>query len=1715
MRKNRFAKVVSVILVWLMVSSTLGAFPSVVYAATFNIGDTVEVTENLNVRTGPGTAYPEITDPDYIDYAPAGTRGKILDGPINANGYTWWKVDYGPGLYSGWSVEGGLQKLNLPDLIVEDVQVTPDPPVAGSSSTTIALRVKNQGTGNAIGAFFLDLYFDGTYQGRVSVNGLSAGATYTSSWQAMTWPSDTNAHTIKGVVDSGNAVSESNESNNERSEQFTAKVNQLPTCSVSPDKTSGKAPLTVTFTLSASDPDGSITGWILDVNGDGNGEYLGTGSPPATKTHTYNTPSPPGGYVVIFIVTDNSGANDTDTKTIVVGENQPPTCSLSPDKSSGPAPLSVTFTISASDPDGVISSWELLPGDGTPKYTGNGNPPASKTHTYTAAGTFNAILGVTDNDGATYFDTKTISVSAPPSLSFTSLTPGTVSTSDSTHIETFSAVGTNFNNVNQITVSWSGPDSGTQTWNKGDSNWNAAVTVNSDTSMTLLIKVLSNETGTQTKTWTWTVTLKDNTNATASKPFTVTYTYTPPPPPSDTIPPANGTDLAVSEITTSSTTLTWTAPGDDGSQGTASQYDIRYSTSEITEATWNSATQCTGEPTPQTAGSSENFTVTGLTPDTTYYFALKTADEVPNWSGLSNVVSGTTEALIAKPVITSPLTIFSSRPYYPYQVGDTLTATFSITNRGDAPITFDILVVGGRIESEVVDFDRAYDIILNPGDTYDYLGSLVLEKAGTYLFFCAYYLESPSEKEEELLDENNWNTAVPVEIEGTIIDDPDEAERYNAISILVLENVTYITPPSPKLWGEIHGPWEETSDGVIYEIRQIVAEPDNAENIYVVVQYKEWGYPGGYWPKSEDIFKLSDGNWEKISGNLPSLWVNAISVAPSNPDVIYVGGERRGVYKSVDGGVNWVPLEGPKVGRWIFKTNPRIFSLAVDPVDQNTIYVGTQSGAWRKKDTQEWEQIRDNIVVIIKTDPYETGIIYITSIVKYPEGIYRSGGVLKSEDDGHSWKQKWTKGIASGIDIAAEDRIYVTTGSYLAKFPVPGTKAIVDFPLFADGVLRFDGGDWESGGAWRDVRGRNGQNPLPDATPSSVSTFQGFPNMVFVAFPREGIVYSSNFGDDWFPIGLEGKGIKELFIVDDSDLSLLYAFGPENIFKLRLSNTAIIAKQHSPVELRIYDSQGNMTGLINGEVDEGIPGSICYEGTVTIFAPIDAYRYELVGTEDGSYGLEIISAEGEEVNTFAATDIGTSVNATHEYTLDWVALGQGQGGVTVKKDSDGDGVFEEEITTSPPYTPNSASPSNGTSRVSINTALSWVGGDPDENDNVTYKIYFGTGENPPLISGNQTGNSYDPGALNYDTVYHWRVVARDNHGITTNGSTWSFTTASPPAPAGGGGGGSGGAGITPIRPYMRDNKLTEDVSARSEDYKVELLILEGTVALNAIGASISSIRIQVMAEPPLKPKDTSTVALVYEIGPSGATFDPPVDLTMEYDEFKIPERVTEKNLVMAAFDNSTGQWIYLESTVATENDTVTAKVSHFSAFAVLAYTRPASFTVADLLVTPEEVNFGESLSASVLVTNTGDLTDSYEVTLKIDNVITQTKQVTIDGGDSETASFSVTPDTAGRYEICIGDLLGTCEVKVPEVPPAPVPAVSPAPVPSPAPTPAPVPSPALTPAPLPATVPAEQPEEEAAPAMVVQWWIIAAIVAGALAASFGTYYYRRWRKSYS
>ncbi len=110
----------------------------------------------------------------------------------------------------------------------------------------------------------------------------------------------------------------------------------------------------------------------------------------------------------------------------------------------------------------------------------------------------------------------------------------------------------------------------------------------------------------------------------------------------DTIPPSAITDLAASNPTGSSIELAWTAPGDDGSSGTASAYDIRYSTSLIDEGSFASANEVAEEPIPSMAGTAQSMTVTGLSQNTTYYFAIKSSDEAPNTSPISNVPDLTT-----------------------------------------------------------------------------------------------------------------------------------------------------------------------------------------------------------------------------------------------------------------------------------------------------------------------------------------------------------------------------------------------------------------------------------------------------------------------------------------------------------------------------------------------------------------------------------------------------------------------------------------------------------------------------------------------------------------------------------------------------------------------------------------------------------------------------------------------------------------------------------------------------------------------------------------------------------------------------------------------------------------------------------------------------------------------------------------------------------------
>jgi photosystem II stability/assembly factor-like uncharacterized protein len=87
------------------------------------------------------------------------------------------------------------------------------------------------------------------------------------------------------------------------------------------------------------------------------------------------------------------------------------------------------------------------------------------------------------------------------------------------------------------------------------------------------------------------------------------------------------------------------------------------------------------------------------------------------------------------------------------------------------------------------------------------------------------------------------------------------------------------------------------------------------------------------------LYKSSDGggHWSTIfSTNLAESGVYALAIDPQNPANLYAG-TYHGIYNSVDGGVNWSPLNDGLA-------NSFISVLAIDPAAPANVYAGTVGG---------------------------------------------------------------------------------------------------------------------------------------------------------------------------------------------------------------------------------------------------------------------------------------------------------------------------------------------------------------------------------------------------------------------------------------------------------------------------------------------------------------------------------------------------------------------------------------------------------------------------------------------------------------------------------------------------------------------------------------------------------------------------------------------------
>jgi formylglycine-generating enzyme required for sulfatase activity len=182
--------------------------------------------------------------------------------------------------------------------------------------------------------------------------------------------------------------------------------------------------------------------------------------------------------------------------------------------------------------------------------------------------------------------------------------------------------------------------------------------------------------------------------------------------PSDTTAPASVQDLEARLEDSTSVTLTWTAPGDDGTVGRAAVYDLRSSAEEITDDNWTDATPVLPLPLPGASGRLESMAIQDLPPGSTHYFGLIACDDESNCSGLSNT---------ARAIMTVPS--LSEGQVSP-DMGDVTTefqyAVSYSDPEGDAPVLAQVLIDAVAFDMSPMESEPDYQA----GATFIYNTSL-------------------------------------------------------------------------------------------------------------------------------------------------------------------------------------------------------------------------------------------------------------------------------------------------------------------------------------------------------------------------------------------------------------------------------------------------------------------------------------------------------------------------------------------------------------------------------------------------------------------------------------------------------------------------------------------------------------------------------------------------------------------------------------------------------------------------------------------------------------------------------------------------------------------------------------------------------------------------------------------------------------------------------
>jgi photosystem II stability/assembly factor-like uncharacterized protein len=256
-------------------------------------------------------------------------------------------------------------------------------------------------------------------------------------------------------------------------------------------------------------------------------------------------------------------------------------------------------------------------------------------------------------------------------------------------------------------------------------------------------------------------------------------------------------------------------------------------------------------------------------------------------------------------------------------------------------------------------------------------------------------------------------------------------------------------------------------------IMDIAIDPENSQIIYATT-------PDG----TVQVYKSTDGGgtWLPSGNGMPeyaeTAWGNSIVFDPGDSDILYVA-TAKGVYKSADGGQNWV-LRSTIVESDTAKTI-RARSIAISPVD-DTVYAGGYD---------------------------------------FPFGDDAGGGIFRSEDGGETWER-----LGNGAP----------TGTVLHLAVASGAPHIIYAAGYGDvGVYKsMDGGD-----SWQPINSGFAKNPGVHRL--AIDPYDN--QVVYISVSGQGVYRTDDGGQSWIPIGVGLNIDVRAMAIDPGNQQNIYAGG--------------------------------------------------------------------------------------------------------------------------------------------------------------------------------------------------------------------------------------------------------------------------------------------------------------------------------------------------------------------------------------------------------------------------------------------------------------------------------------------------------------------------------------------------------------------------------------------